>query len=64
MLAPGKCLEKAGVWRKLHNVLLDKLRGAGKLDFSRVVANSSSVRAVKGGKVETNSTDQRKEGSH
>lgn len=42
--------QKAGVWRKLHRVLLDKLRGADKLDFSRVVADSSSVRAVHGGK--------------
>lgn len=42
--------QKAGVWRKLHRVLLDQLRGADKLDFSRVVADSSSVRAVHGGK--------------
>jgi transposase len=42
--------QKAGVWRKLHRVRLDKLRGADKLDFSRVVANSSSLRAVHGGK--------------
>ena len=42
--------QKAGVWRKLHRVLLDKLRGADKLDFSRVVADSSSLRAVHGGK--------------
>ena len=41
---------KAGVWRELHRVLLDKLRGADKLDFSRVVADSSSVRAEHGGK--------------
>jgi transposase len=42
--------QKAGVWQELHRVLLDKLRGANKLDFSRVVADSSSVRAVHGGK--------------
>ena len=42
--------QKAGVWQALHRVLLDKLRGADKLDFSRVVADSSSVRAVHGGK--------------
>jgi transposase len=35
--------QKAGVWRKLHHVLLDKRRCADKLDFSRVVADSSSV---------------------
>lgn len=31
MLAPGTCLVKAGVWRQLQNVLLDKPRGAGNL---------------------------------
>jgi transposase len=45
--------QKPGVWRKLHRVLLDKLRGADKLDFSRVVAGSSSVRAVHGEKKRT-----------
>ena len=42
--------QKAGVWTRLHRVLLTKLRGADKLDVSRVVADSSSVRAVHGGK--------------
>lgn len=42
--------QKAGVWKRLHAVLLAKLRGADKLDFSRVIADSSSVRAVHGGK--------------
>lgn len=42
--------QKAGVWTRLHRVLLTKLRGADQLDFSRVVADSSSVRAIHGGK--------------
>jgi len=42
--------QKAGVWTKLHRVLLARLRGANRLDFSRVVADSSSVRAIHGGK--------------
>jgi transposase len=42
--------QKAGVWDRLHRVLLSKLRGVEKIDFSRVVADSSSVRAVHGGK--------------
>lgn len=42
--------QKAGVWDRLHRVLLSKLCGAEKIDFSRVVADSSSVRAVHGGK--------------
>jgi transposase len=41
---------RAGVWDALHRLLLDKLRGAGAIDFSRVVVDSSSVRAVHGGK--------------
>jgi transposase len=42
--------EKAGVWKNLHRVLLSELRGAEKIDLSRVVVDSSSVRAVHGGK--------------
>lgn len=41
---------EAGVWEKLHRLLLDKLRGAEEIDFSRVIVDSSSVRAVHGGK--------------
>ena len=41
---------KAGVWPQLHQLLLNNLRGADKIDFSRVVVDSSSIRAVHGGK--------------
>jgi transposase len=41
---------EAGVLPRLHRLLLDKLRGAGEIDFSRVIVDSSSVRAVHGGK--------------
>jgi len=41
--------QAAGVWDQLHHLLLDRLRGADKLDFSRTVVDSSSVRAVFGG---------------
>lgn len=41
---------KAGVWEGLHRLLLDELRGACAIDFSRVIVDSSSVRAVHGGK--------------
>ena len=41
--------QRAGVWEKLHRVLLDRLGEADKIDFSRVVADSASVRAVLGG---------------
>ncbi len=39
----------AGVWQRLHEVLLAELRAAGKLDMSRAVVDSSHVRALKGG---------------
>lgn len=41
---------QAGVWPQVHRVLLDKLREAEQIDFSRVIVDSSSVRAVHGGK--------------
>ena len=40
----------AGVWPTLHEVLLARLRGADRLDFSRAAADSASVRAVFGGR--------------
>jgi transposase len=41
--------QNEGVWQKIHEVLLARLRGADKIDFSRAVLDSSSVRAVLGG---------------
>jgi transposase len=41
---------RAGVLPQLHRLLLDKLRGAREIDFSRVIVDSSSVRAIHGGK--------------
>ena len=40
----------AGLWDKIHRVLLDHLRKAEEIDFSRVVVDSGSVRAVGGAK--------------
>jgi transposase len=42
--------QRAGVWRRLHAVLLAKLREADQLDGSRAAVDSSSVRAVLGGR--------------
>jgi transposase len=39
----------AGVWQRLHEVLLAELHGADRLDWSRAVIDSAHVRAVKGG---------------
>ena len=41
---------EAGVFEALHHTLLDLLRGEDVIDFSRVIVDSSSVRAVHGGK--------------
>jgi transposase len=40
---------EAGVWPALHRALLAQLRDADAIDFSRVIVDSSSVRAVLGG---------------
>ena len=39
---------QAGVWQRLHELLLAKLRRAERLDFSRAVCDSSSLRALLG----------------
>jgi transposase len=41
--------QEAGVWDRLHRFLLARLRSDKRLDFSRVIVDSSSVRAVGGG---------------
>lgn len=41
---------QAGVLPRLHQVILDRLRGEDIIDFSRVIVDSASVRAVHGGK--------------
>jgi transposase len=40
---------EAGVWDRLHELLLAKLRAADQIDFSRAAVDSSSVRAVGAG---------------
>lgn len=41
--------QEAGVWKRLHELLLEKLHAADRIDWSRAVVDSSSVRAVLGG---------------
>ncbi len=41
--------EQAGVWDRLHRLLLDRLRQADRIDWSRAVVDSASLRAVLGG---------------
>jgi len=40
--------QRAGVWERLHAVLLAELRAAGELEWSRAIADSSHVQAEKG----------------
>jgi transposase len=40
--------QEAGVWEKLHALLLAELHAAGELEWSRAVADSSHVQAKKG----------------
>jgi len=41
---------RAGVWEKVHRLLLDKLHQASQIDWSRALVDSFSVRAVGGAK--------------
>lgn len=40
--------QRAGVWERLHALLLARLRAAGELEWSRAVIDSSQVQAKKG----------------
>ena len=41
--------QSAGVWEKLHQAVLNKLRKADQIDWSRAAIDSGTVRAVGGG---------------
>jgi transposase len=54
----------AGVWAQLHCLLLNLLGAAGAIDLSRVVVDSASLRAKKGGEhTGPNPTDRGKNGT-
>jgi hypothetical protein len=40
--------QQAGVWEKLHRLLLAELRSSGELEWSRAVVDASHVQAKKG----------------
>jgi transposase len=40
--------QEAGVWQRLHELLLAELHAAGELDWSRGVADSSQIQAKRG----------------
>ena len=41
--------QQAGVWKKIHHALLAELHEADRIDWSRAIVDSSSIRALKGG---------------
>ena len=41
--------QEAGVWDKVHHVLLERLHRAGQIDWSRAAVDSASIRAVGAG---------------
>ena len=41
--------QEAGVWEEVHAILLDRLRAADQIDWSRAVVDSASVRCVGAG---------------
>jgi transposase len=40
--------QAAGVWDAIHRILLERLRAADQIDWSRAVVDSASLRAVGG----------------
>jgi transposase len=42
--------QQAGVWEKLHRILLAKLHQADQIDWSRAIVDSATLKAVLGGK--------------
>ncbi|MGE0377541.1 MAG: IS5 family transposase [Planctomycetaceae bacterium] len=56
--------QAAGVWDRMHQLLLNRLQAAGEIDWSRATVDSASLRAVGGGeKTGPHPTDRRKLGS-
>jgi transposase len=59
-----KSWQEQGVWDQIQQVFLAKLREADKIDFSRAIVDSASIRAALGGeKTGPNPTDRRKLGT-
>jgi transposase len=55
---------RAGVWQALHEVLLAKLQHANRIDWSRALIDSSSIRATRrGARTGPSPVDRRKYGS-
>jgi hypothetical protein len=60
----ARSVPAAGVWRALHRALLERLRGADRLDWSRASLDSASVRAKGGGRGDRVQSDGPWQGGH
>ncbi|MFF3326414.1 IS5 family transposase [Streptomyces sp. NPDC002889] len=55
---------EAGLWRRLHRVVLDELGARGEVDWASAIVDAASVRAKKGGSLTgPNPVDRGKKGS-
>ena len=50
LLAAAGALATGWPWKRLHTTLLTELRRRGQIDLARAVVDSSSLRALRGGK--------------
>src|SRR5215213_4664895 len=55
--------QRAGVWERLHELLLAELRAAGELEWSRAVADSIHVQAKRGSATRPSPVDRARSGS-
>ncbi len=63
LLAPAARLASGRLWRRLHQVLLERLQAAGEIDWSRASVDSASVRPKKGSATGPEPTDRGKAGT-
>src|SRR6266436_3969130 len=54
---------QAGVWRRLHQVLLEELAQADRIDWDRAALDSAAVPALGGQETGNNPTDRGKQGT-
>ena len=40
--------QQAGVWQRLHQLLLERLHSSGQIDWSRAIVDASYIQAKKG----------------
>ena len=55
--------QQAGVWQRLHELLLAELHAAGEIEWSRAIADSSNVRQKGGSQTSPSPVDRGRRGS-